>query len=66
MTLGTLPVRKSWNCLGDPRRNHGSQPLVVLLGDPAVSDILVNGPDTIYVERGDVYPKWRPLVTTHT
>ena len=30
----------------------GLGPLEVLLGDPAVSDILVNGPDTIYVERG--------------
>ena len=29
----------------------GLGPLEGLLGDPAVSDILVNGPDTIYVER---------------
>ncbi|MBV70394.1 MAG: pilus assembly protein CpaF [Myxococcales bacterium] len=29
----------------------GLGPLEALLGDPAVSDILVNGPDTIYVER---------------
>lgn len=30
----------------------GLGPLEVLLADPAVSDILVNGPKTIYVERG--------------
>lgn len=30
----------------------GLGPLEGLLADPAVSDILVNGPDTIYVERG--------------
>jgi pilus assembly protein CpaF len=30
----------------------GLGPLEALLADPAVSDILVNGPDTIYVERG--------------
>jgi pilus assembly protein CpaF len=30
----------------------GLGPLEVLLSDPAVSDILVNGPKTIYVERG--------------
>ena len=30
----------------------GLGPLEGLLSDPAVSDILVNGPDTIYVERG--------------
>lgn len=30
----------------------GLGPLEALLADPAVSDILVNGPNTIYVERG--------------
>ncbi|MAD60599.1 MAG: pilus assembly protein CpaF [Myxococcales bacterium] len=29
----------------------GLGPLEVIMGDPAVSDILVNGPDTIFVER---------------
>ncbi len=30
----------------------GLGPLEAILADPAVSDILVNGPDTIYVEKG--------------
>lgn len=39
--------------LAELRRDaHGAGPLDVLLGEPGVTDILVNGPDAVYVDRG--------------
>jgi pilus assembly protein CpaF len=43
-----------WNEAADPRhpaRDAGLRPLELLMADPAVSDILVNRHDQIYVER---------------